>query len=66
VAGVYGELLGSRWVRRVVDYPTLYAFAPGRTAITCLLVFAVALVATAVPGAFMARTPPHAGRDPSV
>ncbi len=64
-AGVYGQLLAIRWGRLVLDYPMSYAFAGGRAAAMCLLVFALALVATAVPGAFMARTPPHAGRDPS-
>ncbi|HEX7291569.1 MAG TPA: ABC transporter permease [Conexibacter sp.] len=64
-AGVYAQLLGDRWLRRVIDYPTSHAIAPGPTAITCLLVFALALVATAVPGALMSRTPPHAGGDPS-
>jgi putative ABC transport system permease protein len=60
-AGIYGQLLGGRWLRHVVDFPTAHAFSAARTATTCLLVFAVALVATAVPGAFIARTPPRTG-----
>jgi putative ABC transport system permease protein len=62
IAGVYGQLLAVRWGRLVFDYPISYAFAGGRAAAMCLLVFALALVVTAVPGAFMARTPPRPGR----
>jgi putative ABC transport system permease protein len=63
-AGVYGQYLGDRWLRRGIGYPTAHVFVVGQAAASCLLVFALALAGTAVAGAFISRTPPHAGRTP--
>jgi hypothetical protein len=63
-AGAYGHYAGDRWLRRSTDYPASFSVAAGQTVTICLLVFAVTLVVTAVPGVLMSRTPPRAGLDP--
>jgi putative ABC transport system permease protein len=63
-AGAYGHYAGDRWLRRSTDYPASFSVAAGQTVTICLLVFAVTLIVTAVPGVLMSRTPPRAGLDP--
>ena len=63
-AGVYGQLLAIRWARLVFDYPMSYAFAGGRAAAMCLLVFALAFGVAAIAGVLMSRTPPRVGLEP--
>jgi putative ABC transport system permease protein len=63
-AGVYGHFLGDRWLRYSTGYPAPFAFAAEQTIALCLLVTVAAVVVAAIPGFFVAKTPPHVGLDP--
>lgn len=61
VTGIYGHVLGAHWLELSTGFPAPTVIAPLQPLTTSLLVAAVALVITAIPGLLAARTPPQVG-----
>lgn len=61
LSGIYGHLLGAHWLELSTGFPAPTVIGPVQPLATALLVAAVALAVTALPGYLAARTSPQAG-----
>jgi putative ABC transport system permease protein len=65
IAGIYGHLLGNRWLEITTGYPAPFSLSPGPTILTCVIVGAAAVAGTAIPGYLVARAPLRLGLKPN-
>jgi putative ABC transport system permease protein len=61
LVGVYGHVLGTRWMQLSTGYPAPFAITTWQTVTTCLVVGLTAIAVTAVPGWFVSRAPMRLG-----
>jgi putative ABC transport system permease protein len=59
VAGIYGHLLASRWLRLETAFPAPFAIGAGRVLLTLALLAVIALAVIALPGLAAARASPR-------
>ena len=59
--GIYGHLLGNRWLQFSTGYPAPFSVTTWQTVSTCLVVGVAAIAVTAVPGWFVSRAPMRLG-----